>query len=63
MKNLPKYQAGDTVRIAEHADPDYGKTMTITGLSPSTKVKRSGGQWRYRLTNGGYYRECDLERI
>lgn len=63
MKNPPKFHDGDTVKILEHGDPDYGKVLSITGLSPSTKVKRSNGQWRYRLTNGGYYSENHLERV
>lgn len=58
----PRYNAGDKVTIIEHGDPDYGKTFEITGLSPSTRKQRSNGQWRYRLTNGAYYKEVDLER-
>lgn len=62
-KTGPKYREGDRVTITDRCDPDYGIIFNVTGLSPSTKKRRSkGGQWRYRLSNGAYINEKDLER-
>lgn len=42
-----KFKTGDAVMLD-------GEKLTVMGLSPSTQKRRSGGQWRYRLSDGTY---------